>query len=367
MPHDESNADPDAWPPRDPEIQAALQQAFASGDWGKYHGQQCDALSAALRHTHQVSFARLCCSGTMAVELALRGLKIGVGQEVVLAGYDFPGNFRAIEAVGARPVLVDLLPNSWCLDVDQIESALSADTRAILVSHLHGGVADMRSVRELADRRGVAVIEDACQNPGAIVQGKPAGAWGDVGVMSFGGSKLLTAGRGGAILTSQPEIDQRIRVYSERGNDAFPLSELQAAVLLPQLQRLAARNAQRQTAVDTIRNACAKLPYLEPVSAVDEESQAAYFKVGFRYLAEATTDGTGRDTFLAALQAQGFQFGEGFRGFVKRSARRCRVHGSLPISAAAAESTVVLHHPILLATPAKLDRLIQVLRGWGVK
>ena len=365
-----SNPEPQAddWPPRDPEILAALQDAFASGDWGKYHGQQCETLLAALRHTHQVKFARLCASGTIAVELALRGLKVGTGDEVILAGYDFPGNFRAIESVGATPVLVDIVPTSWCIDVSLVDAAVSAETRAIIVSHLHGGIADMRSLREIAERRGIAVVEDACQNPGAVVQGKPAGAWGDVGVMSFGGSKLLTAGRGGAVLTSRPDVDQRMRVYSERGNDAFPLSELQATVLLPQLRRLGVRNEQRQRAVDTIRAASHDWPHLEAVEEMAEsDCRASYFKVGFRYRPEATPAGWSRNHFLAEVQRQGVLLGEGFRGFAKRSTKRCRTVGPLPHSEAAAELTAVLHHPILLASPVKLQRLIRVLASTGGK
>ena len=79
------------------------------------------------------------------------------------------------------------------------------------------------------------MIEDACQAPGAMLEGRRAGTFGDVGVLSFGGSKLLTSGRGGAVLTSDAHMAQRIRLYTQRGNEAYPLSEMQAAVVLPQL------------------------------------------------------------------------------------------------------------------------------------
>src|SRR5690606_8468971 len=138
--------------------------------------------------------------------LALRGLKIGPGDEVLLAGYDFAGNFRAIEAVGARPALIDINPATWCLDVDLLESAIGPETRAVIASHLHGGLVPMRRLMQLASARGIAVVEDACQAPGAIIDGRRAGTWGDAGVLSFGGSKLLTAGRGGAVLTQSAEV-----------------------------------------------------------------------------------------------------------------------------------------------------------------
>ena len=90
-----------AWPPADEQILEALQQAFADGSWGSYQGRYCDRLCEAISALFQSQFVTLCCSGTYAVELALRGLGVTAGDEVLLAGYDFPGNFRAIEAIGA--------------------------------------------------------------------------------------------------------------------------------------------------------------------------------------------------------------------------------------------------------------------------
>src|SRR5262249_55040345 len=142
-----------------------------------------------------------CASGTLAVELALRALRVGPGDEVVLAGYDYGGNFLSVHAVGAVPVLADVEPGGARLDARRGGEALGPATRAVIASQLHGGLADMAALAEACAARGVAVVEDAAQGPGATVQGRPAGAWGDLGVFSFGGSKLLAAGRGGALVT----------------------------------------------------------------------------------------------------------------------------------------------------------------------
>src|SRR5688572_27215414 len=249
---------PPPWPPPDEEVRQALAAAYADGSWGKYDGPHGQLLAARLREMHQVEHVLLCSSGTIAVELALRGLKVGPGDEVILAGYDFSGNFRAIEAVGARPVLVDLAAHSWTIDPDMLPAALSPQTRAIIVSHLHGTLANMPQIVACAQSANVPVIEDACQSPGARIGGKIAGSFGDVGIHSFGGSKLLTAGRGGAVVTPLSEVAQRIRIYSQRGNEAFPLSELQAAVLLPQVDKLAERNERRLAAVRRLRTQLAE-------------------------------------------------------------------------------------------------------------
>src|SRR5262249_38185003 len=148
--------------------------------------------------------------------------------------YDYPGNFLSVHNVGAQPVLVDVASQNWNLDLQSLEAAIGPSTKVILASHLHGGVVAMAEVMEIARRRGLAVIEDAAQMPGAMVQGRKAGTWGDVGILSFGGSKLLTAGRGGAILTPHAQMQQRAKLVQHRGNWVCPMSELQAAVLLPQ-------------------------------------------------------------------------------------------------------------------------------------
>jgi dTDP-4-amino-4,6-dideoxygalactose transaminase len=282
-----------------------------------------------------------------------------MGDEVVLAGYDFPGNFRAIEAIGARPVLVDLDTSNWNLDVGQVEAALSPVTKAIVVSHLHGGLVPMAELMDLARARGASVVEDACQAPGAIVQGRKAGTWGDVGVLSFGGSKLLTAGRGGALLTAREEIHQRIKLFSERGNQAFPMSELQAAVLLPQLKKLDERSALRAKSVQRLLDKIARLRVVRSLVDSVETGQPAYYKLGLKY--QAPPHGPGREEFIAAAQAEGLPLDAGFRGFALRSSRRCRMAGDLGQTRLAAERMLVLHHPILLEPPAVIDSIAEAL------
>src|SRR5262245_4266095 len=121
---------PPAWPCPDKDVRAALEGAYADGSWGRYHGPHGERLQALLCDLCGICHAWLCSSGTIAVELALRGLKVAPGDEVILAAYDFPGNFRAIEAIGARPVLVDLAPETWTLDVEEVRAALSPQTKA---------------------------------------------------------------------------------------------------------------------------------------------------------------------------------------------------------------------------------------------
>ena len=351
---------PPTWPPDDPEVRAALQAALADGSWGRYHGPHVTQLSEGLAAFFGLPYAYPCCSGTFAVELALRSLRVGPGDEVVLAGYDYPGNFRAIEAIGARPVLVDVDRLNWNFNACELAAAVGPRTRAVLISHLHGGLAPMREVCETAERMGLAVVEDICQAPGAVVEGRLAGDWGDVAAVSFGGSKLLTAGRGGALLTRRADAHQRAKVFCEQGNHAYPLSELQAAVLLPQLAKLAERNAKRLAAADRLLGNLRDVPCLQPLQNEMRVSSPVYYKVGFQY--DASAAGRPRAEFIAAAQAEGVAIDSGFRGFAFRSPKRCRIVGELMESRRAAEAALVLHHPVLLEPDDVIDRVSRAIR-----
>jgi len=351
---------PPEWPAADPAVAEALQAAWRDGSWGKYHGGRVARLEERLAREHGVDSATACGSGTFAVELALRALPVGPGDEVLLSAYDYPGNFLAVHAVGARPVLLDVDPDNWNPSPDQLETGYSPSVKAVIVSHLHGGLAPMREITEWAASRGVGVAEDAAQAPGAVVQGRPAGTWGDAGVLSFGGSKLLTAGRGGALLTRRADVHQRARVALHRGNVVCPLSELQAAVLAPQLDRLAERNVRRRRAVAFLADRLRDVPGLRLFNN-RADGEACYYKVGFQYDAGAL--GLPRSVFTAALRAEGVAMDDGFRGLhVGRSPRRFRTAGPLAEADRAHAGAVVLHHPVLLGDETDLEQVVAAVR-----
>jgi dTDP-4-amino-4,6-dideoxygalactose transaminase len=352
---------PPPWPLDDDDVLAALEFSYADRSWGRYDGPNCEIFRQALADYHDVEFVTLCPSGTFGVEYALRGLKLSRGDEVILAGYDFPGNFAAIEACGAKPVLVDVDSDNWNLDPRTIASARSERTRAVIVSHLHSGVVPMRQLRAVCDELELALIEDACQMPGGIVEGRTAGTWGDVGVLSFGGSKLLTAGRGGAVLTNNEEIFQRMKLYAHRGNNAFPLSELQACVLRPQLTKLDKRNALRHASAERLIAKIKSLPGLDPLVNKVRKTVPGYYKLGMRYVPDEL-GGLSREEFLAIVEAEGVAIGAGFGGFARRSDRRCRKVGPLTESRNAARRMLVLHHPVLLEDPAIVDQVAEALQ-----
>lgn len=348
---------PPTWPGADPLVLEALQAAYHAGHWGKYHGDNCPRLEKALQEYHGVEHVLLCGSGTFAIELALRALHVGHGDEVLLAAYDYPGNFLSVHAVGAHPVLVDVRADNWQLSLERLAEAISTKTKAVIASHLHGGVIPMRELKALADSAGLAVIEDAAQCPGALIDGRRAGTWGDVGVLSFGGSKLLSAGRGGALLTPNEAIFQRARTAMLRGNLVCPLSELQAAVLLPQLAQLDQRNSRRRDRVAALLRLLEHVPGLTPFrNRAEPETQPGYYKLGFQFDAERF--GLSRALFVKALRAEGIAFDEGFHSLhVGRSPRRYRAGTALGEADRAHAGSVVLHHPVLLGSQAEIEEV----------
>jgi dTDP-4-amino-4,6-dideoxygalactose transaminase len=302
-----------------------------------------------------------CSSGTAAVELALRGLGVGPGDEVILAAYDYKANFQDVLTVGATPVLVDVCDDNWNFDPARIVESLRPATKAVIVAHLHGGVVDMPEVLRIAREHSLGIVEDAAQAPGARIRGRIAGTWGDVGILSFGGSKLVTAGRGGAVLTARDDIAQRIKLYTQRGNDAYPLSELQAAAVIPQWQRLDVDNARRTAAAASLVKRLASISGLKPPCNQISDSLPGFYKLGFQYDRPAFAE-LSRDAFVAAVRAEGVAFDAGFRALHKtHSTRRFRASGKLPNASCIDDVILTLHHPILLGTEHDLQEVVTAI------
>jgi len=157
-------------------------------------------------------------SGTSALHMALLTLGVGDGDEVITVSSTFIATIAAIRYTGARPVMVDVDPQTWTMDVDKIEAAITPRTKVIMPVHLHGRVADMDGILDIAKRHGLAVVEDAAQAHGATYKGRKAGSFGDIGCFSFYPGKNLGAyGEGGAAVTSNPDYAKKMRMLRDWG------------------------------------------------------------------------------------------------------------------------------------------------------
>jgi len=158
-------------------------------------------------------------NGTTALQLVLAGLGIGPGDEVITVANTFIATAEAISAVGARPVFVDVDPVSYTMDPQLVEAAITPNTKALLPVHLYGQAADVDALLEIARRHNLHLVEDACQAHGATYKGRKAGSLGVAGCFSFyPGKNLGCLGEGGAVVTSNPELAQRMRMLRDHGS-----------------------------------------------------------------------------------------------------------------------------------------------------
>jgi dTDP-4-amino-4,6-dideoxygalactose transaminase len=231
------------------EIDAAIQRVMESQQF--ILGPEVVGLEKEIAAYTQTRFAIACASGSDALLLALMVLKIGPGDEVVTSPFTFVATAGSVARLGARPVFVDINPNTYNLDPGKLADAVSPRTKAIIPVHLFGMPADLDSIRRIADPRGIPIIEDAAQALGARYRDRSAGSIGTCGCFSFFPSKNLGgAGDGGMLTTSDGEFAERLRVLRNHGGHSkyecelvgmnSRLDALQAAILrvkLPYLDR----------------------------------------------------------------------------------------------------------------------------------
>lgn len=249
-------------------------------------------------------------SGFAAIELILRGLGIGSGDEVITAANSFVASAFAISACGARPVLVDIDPNTYNLDPQQVAAAITPRTAAIMPVHLYGQPAEMEAIAAIATQHGLALIEDACQAHGARRRGRRVGSLGVAAAFSFFPSKNLGAyGDGGMVVTNDPGLADRLRQLRNVGSSIkyrhevigfnHRLDTLQAAILAVKLRHLDQDNDRRRVVADTYRHVLADLPVRLPVEAAFGEHVYHLYVVAVQE----------RDMLAAHLQRCGVQTG----------------------------------------------------------
>jgi dTDP-4-amino-4,6-dideoxygalactose transaminase len=286
------------------DVRAALERVLARG-WFIL-GPEVEAFEREFAQACGVSHGVGVANGTDALELALRALGVGPGHEVVTVANAGGYSTTAIRAAGAQPVYVDVEPRSLNMDAAALAAALTPRTRAVVVTHLYGRMADLPLLLEVANRAGVPLIEDCAQAHGAAREGRPAGSWGAAGCFSFYPTKNLGAvGDGGAVVTSDAVLAGRVRRlrqygWSERyrsaqaGGRNSRLDEMQAAVLRAKLPHLPAFNARRRAIARAYQEALRGAPLELPENTGEDY-------VAHLYVVRTPR----RDALRAALAAKG--------------------------------------------------------------
>ncbi|HEY9616084.1 MAG TPA: DegT/DnrJ/EryC1/StrS family aminotransferase [Microcoleaceae cyanobacterium] len=298
------------------ELNAAVLRVLASGHY--IGGAVVEGLERQLADYIGTTECIACNSGTDALYLALRALKIGAGDEVITTPFTFVATAEVISAVGATPVFVDIEPQSFNLDLAQVEAAITDRTRAIIPVHLFGRPVDMTRLMTIAQAHNLAIVEDCAQATGASWAGQKVGSIGQIGCFSFYPTKNLGAcGDGGAITTNDPTIAdtiRRLRDHGRRGTYYYEdlgmnsrLDAMQAAILQVKLRYLDTWNAQRRTIAERYQH------LLSPIAgmALPQEptgGQSVWNQYTIRILSDrspADPDTERRDQIRSQLQAKG--------------------------------------------------------------
>ncbi|MDO9194076.1 MAG: DegT/DnrJ/EryC1/StrS family aminotransferase, partial [Undibacterium sp.] len=190
--------------------------ATANG-WGEHCYDYIHRFEAAFKAHLGVKHAIATSSCTGALHMGLAALGIGVGDEVILADTNWIASAAPIVHLGATPVFVDILAQTWCLDPQQVEAAITPRTKAIIAVHLYGNLCDMDALLAIGERHGIPVIEDAAEAIGSVWHGRRAGSMGAFGSFSFHGTKTITTGEGGMFVTNDDALYNTVLTLSNHG------------------------------------------------------------------------------------------------------------------------------------------------------
>jgi dTDP-4-amino-4,6-dideoxygalactose transaminase len=320
------------WPQYLPSDVQRVQRVLESCHWGGYPvpsrfaGEFADRFAAM----HGAKYGLCVSNGTIALVAALRAVGVGFGDEVIVPAYTWDGTATAVLFAGGIPVFADVDPDTYCLDVESVRHALTPRTRAVIPVHLAMRFVDMDALLALAADHDLKVVEDCAHAHGGMYQGRGAGSMGDVGCFSFQESKLMTAGEGGIVITSDLRCFEHMQsqvncgrasltdVYHQRVLGAnYRMTELQAALLVGQLDMLPEMAQRRSRAAARLSEALAGIEGIRRLPPQPEISRDTVYCYVFQYRGGET--GVARDVFAAALEAEGIPCDGRFYEAVYRS------------------------------------------------
>lgn len=234
------------------EREVAYATDAAANGWGDRCYEYIDRFEALFKAHLGVRHAIATSSCTGALHMGLAALGIGPGDEVILADTNWIASAAPITYLGATPVFVDILPDTWCIDPKLAEAAITPRTRAIIAVHLYGNLCDMDALLDIGLRHGIPIVEDAAEAIGSVWHGKRAGSMGTFGTFSFHGTKTVTTGEGGMFVTQDNALYERVLTLSNHGRARgqtrqfwpdmvgfkYKMSNIQAAIGCAQMERV---------------------------------------------------------------------------------------------------------------------------------
>jgi dTDP-4-amino-4,6-dideoxygalactose transaminase len=265
------------WPQYDEKERRAVEEVLESRVWWRTPGTKTLAFEREFAAFHGAKHGIAVTNGTAALEVTMLGLGIQAGDEVIVPDFTFIATASAVLAAGALPVLVDIDRETLCIDAELAQAAITPRTKAIAAVHMGGNPADLDALRALCAKHGLALIEDCAHAHASEWRGQRVGSFGTAGTFSFQSGKLMTAGEGGIVITSDDAFERRARSVHDCGRlpgewfydhyqhgSNYRLSEWQGAVLSAQLTRLDEQTARRHANARWLDAELAKIEGVTP-------------------------------------------------------------------------------------------------------
>ena len=259
----------------------------AQNGWGDKCYDYINRFEGAFKKHLGVQYAIATSSCTGALHMGMAALGIGPGDEVILADTNWIASAAPITYLGAKPIFVDILPDSWCLDPELVERAITPRTKAILAVHIYGNLCEMDKLLAIGEKYCIPIIEDAAEAIGSIYHGKRAGSMGAFGAFSFHGTKTITTGEGGIFVTNDTALYEQVLTLSNHGRARgqskqfwpdmvgfkYKMSNIQAAIGLGQIERIEELTQRKREIFSYYRDQLAALPGIsinpEPINTVN--------------------------------------------------------------------------------------------------
>jgi len=316
------------WPVWDERDIEAVTAVVRSGRWGghPYPGPQTAEFAKRFAELQGGGYAVPMANGTVTMEVACRAAGIGWGDEVIIPAYTFQATAAAPMAAGAIPVIVDIDPQTYCIDPKAVEKAITPKTKAIIVVHLGAEMADMDAIMEIAGRHNLVVIEDCAHAHGAKWCGKGAGTIGHFGSFSLQSSKTLTSGEGGVLLCRTPELAEKAASIidcgrshpggGEEGEGEFSMganyrmTEFQAALANIGIQRFPEQAYQREQMASYMDEALSEISGVRLLKRDPRHTRRSFYR--YIFAIDPEVFGVEHDALCAALDAEGVECWNGY-------------------------------------------------------
>ena len=305
------------WPQFDGAERKALNEVLESRIWWRTPGTKTLEFERAFARFHGARHGIAVTNGTAALEVAVTALDIGYLDEVIVPDFTFVATASAVLFANALPVLVDVLPDTYCIDPKLVEAAITSRTKAIIAVHMGGHPADLDALIDIAQRKGVALIEDSSHAHASEWRGKRIGTFGIAGTFSFQSSKLMTAGEGGMIISDNDKFERNARSVHDCGRmpgewfyshfiygSNYRLSEWQGAVLMAQLGRLDEQTRRRHQNARILDRELSKIPGITPQKLDERCTRNGQYAYIF-HLSRKEFAGISTERFVEAMNAEG--------------------------------------------------------------